>query len=321
MKSSILRGLSIAVLGTTLFTCALAQTFPTQTIKIVVPFPPGVTPDTTARVLAAKLGEVLGQSVVVENRPGAGGTIGATAVAKAPADGYTIFYAPNSVFTMAPHMYKKLPYTSSELQPVAVVGQLGYVLLATKDFPASNLKEFADYVRARPGAVSYGSYGTGTGTHLSMALLEKQLRLKMEHVPYKTSPIPDLISGQYQLLIEPYGGQGLEAMKAGKLKALGVTLKSRSPEWPEVPSISEMAPGYESPGWLGFWLPSRTPAAIQQKYQEALGKVMALPDVKAKFRSLSIDATNIGPAEMTRNIERESSLWASLLKELAITLD
>jgi tripartite-type tricarboxylate transporter receptor subunit TctC len=321
MKASLFKRLATAMLGLALSGGALAQEFPVQPIKIVVPFPPGVTPDTTARLLAARLSEVLGQPVLVDNRPGAGGTIGAAAVAKAPADGYTIFYAPNSVFTMAPHMYRKLPYASNELQPVAIVGQLGYVLLAAKDFPASNMKEFFEYVGAHPGAVNYASYGTGTGTHLTMELLAKQLRLKMEHIPYKASPVPDLMSGQVQLLFEPYGGQGLEAMKAGKLKALGVSLKTRSPEWPSVPAISEVAPNYESPGWLGFWLPAKTPASVQDKFREAFAKVMSSSEVKTRFRSFSIDATNIGPADMAKTIDKESALWSSLLKELSISLD
>ncbi|MDH6169990.1 tripartite-type tricarboxylate transporter receptor subunit TctC [Variovorax boronicumulans] len=302
-------------------TCAAAQVFPSQPIKVVVTFPPGVTPDTTARLLATKLGEVMGQPVVVDNRPGAGGTIGAGVVAKSVADGYTVLYAPNSVFTMAPHMYRKLPYTSAELEPVSIVGELGYVLLANKDLRVSNLKEAVDYIRARPGKVNFASYGVGTGTHLTMELLQKELGLKMEHIAYKSSPIPDLISGQVQFLFEPYGGQGLESAKAGQLKALGVSLRKRSPELPTVPSISEVAPSYESPGWLGFWLPAKTPAAVQKKYQEALTQVMAMPEVKAKFRGLSIDATNSGPRVMANTIQTQSALWGTLLKDLSISLE
>lgn len=321
MIISIVRSCAATAFGLVLATAGFAQPFPTQPIKVVVTFPPGVTPDTTARMLAAKLQDVLGQAVVVDNRAGAGGTIGAAVVAKAPADGYTILYAPNSVLTMAPHLYKKLPYAPSELKPVSIVGELGYVLLANKDFPAANMKELVDYVKARPGAVSYASYGVGTGTHLTMELLQKELGLKMLHVAYKSSPVPDLVSGQVQLLFEPYGGQGVESVKAGRLKALGVTLKNRAPELPSVPSISDVAPRYESPGWLGFALPAKTPAAVQQKYLEALATVMAMPDVKSKFRGLSVDAVNTGPSEMSKAIEHESALWSSLLKDLSIVLD
>jgi len=311
----------MAMAGGTGSAAAAAQTFPTQPIKIVVTFPPGVTPDTTARLLATKLGEVMGQPVVVDNRPGAGGTIGAGVVAKAPADGYTVLYAPNSVFTMAPHMYRKVPYTPAELEPISIVGELGYVLLGNKDLPVSNLKEAIDYIKARPGKINFASYGVGTGTHLTMELLQKELGLKMEHISYKSSPVPDLISGQVQFLFEPYGGQGLESAKVGQLKALGVSLRKRSPELPSVPSISEVAPNYESPGWLGFWLPARTPAAVQTKYQDALTRVMVMPDVKARFRALSIDATNSGPAVMSNTIQKQSALWGALLKDLSISLE
>lgn len=321
MKRTILRALICALLGSVQLASASAQTFPTQTIKLVVPYPPGVTPDITARVLAAKLGDVLGQAVIVDNRLGAGGTIGAAVVAKAPADGYTMLYAPSALLTMTPLMYKKLPYSNADLQPVSFIGYLGYLLMVNNDFPAANLKEFVDYVRAHPKGVRYASYGIGSGTHLSMELFAKQAGLQMEHIPYKSTPTTDVMSAQVQLMLEPYGGQALEVVKAGKLKALGVTPRQRSPEWPNVPSMSEVAPGYDVLGALGIWLPAKTPTAIRQRYLEALGKVMAMPEVKDRFRSLSIEPVNTGPAPMLKTIEKETALWSSLVKELDISLD
>jgi tripartite-type tricarboxylate transporter receptor subunit TctC len=189
--------------------------FPTRPIKVVTTTPPGVTPDVTARAIATKLGQVWNTPVVVDNRPGAGGTIAADAVAKSPADGYTLLYAPNPVPTMAPYLYSKLPYAPSDLQPITIVAQVGYVLLANKNLPVSTMKELADYLRARPNAVSYASYGVGAGTHLLMEKLAADMQVKLLHVPYKASPLPDLMSGQVQLLIEPFGGPAVEAVKAG----------------------------------------------------------------------------------------------------------
>lgn len=298
-----------------------AQPFPARPVRIILTAPPGTTPDITARLLATKLSEVWRQPVVVDNRVGAGGTIGADAAAKSPADGYTVLYAPNPVFTMAPHMYQKLPYAITDFQPVTMVARLGFILLANKEFPASNLKEAIDYVRANPGTVSYGSYGVGSGPHLSMALLEREQQLRLVHVPYKAGAAQDLVGGQVQLLFEPYGGTALEFAKTGKVKVLGVSMKSRSPDWPNVPAISEVVPGYESPGWLGWFLPARTPPEITQKYQEAIATVMAMPEIQAQFRKLSVEPVNTGPVVLAETIRQETAYWSSLIKRLGIRLD
>lgn len=298
-----------------------AQTFPSKTIRVVVTVPPGVTPDITARLLASRMGPGMGQPLVVDNRPGAGGTIGADQVAKSPADGHTLLYAPNPVATMAPHMYSKLPYAPSDLKPVSIVGKLGYVLLANKDAPFSSIKELIEYARARPDGVSYASYGVGTGSHLAMEQLQNDLKLKMLHVPYKSSPTTDLIGGQVQLLFEPYGGAALESVKAGKLKAIGVTLTTRSPALPDTPSISETVPGFESPGWLGFWVPSGTPPAIVKRYEDEIARAVASAEVQERFRALSITPTTIDAKDMADTIARESTYWGALIRRLGIKLD
>jgi tripartite-type tricarboxylate transporter receptor subunit TctC len=271
--------------------------------------------------VGAKLAKTWNSPVVVDNRPGAGGTIAADVVAKATPDGYTVLYAPNPVPTMAPFLYTRLPYAQSDLRPITIVAQLGFVLLANKDLPVSNLKELAAYARARPGQVTYASYGVGSGTHLIMERLEGAMHMKLLHVPYKSSPLSDLLGGQVLLLLEPYGGSAVEAFKAGRLKALGVTLSTRSSTLPDVPAISEVVKGFESPGWLGFWLPAKTPEAVVQKYQNGLAKVMADPEVQSQFRDLSIMSVNTGPAAMSEAIERESGYWGALIKRLGIKFD
>lgn len=298
-----------------------AQSFPSKPVKIVLTAPPGTTPDITARFLATRLSELWRQPVVVDNRVGAGGTIGADVAAKAPADGYTLLYAPNPVFTMAPHMYQKLPYSNADFQPLSIVGRLGFILLASKDLPVSNLKELVAYARARAGEITYGSYGVGSGPHLSMELLESQLQLKLVHVPYKANAAQDLLGGQVQLMFEPYGGAALEFAKTGRVKVLGVSMKTRSPDWPNAPAISEVVPGYESPGWLGLLLPAKTPPEIVQKYQDAIATIMAMPDVQAQFRRLSIEPVNTGPDSMAQTIKQQSAHWGALIKRLAIRLD
>lgn len=300
---------------------AQAQPFPSRPIKVVVPTAAGVTPDVTARILGNKLAEVLGRPVVVDNRPGAGGTIAADAVAKAAPDGHTVLYAPNQVPTMVPFLYNKLPYAQSDLRPVTIVAQVPYVLLANRDLPVSNLKELAEYARANPEKVSYGSYGVGAATHLLMERLGGEMQAKLLHVPYKTSPLPDLISGRVQLLMEPFGGSAVEALKAGRVKALGVTLNTRAAALPNVPAISEFVNGYEARGWLGFWVPAATPDTVVQKYQEGFAKVMADPEVQAQFRGLDILSVNTGADAMTQTIARESATWGALIQKLGIKLD
>ncbi|MDR6859468.1 tripartite tricarboxylate transporter substrate binding protein [Variovorax guangxiensis] len=315
------RLLLAAALGATLAVAHAQSVFPSRPIKVVVTTPVGVTPDVTARLIATKLGQAWSMPVVVDNKPGAGGTIAADAVAKAAADGYTLLFAPNPIPTMAPHLYSKLPYAQTDLQPITIVAQVGYVLLANKDLPVSNMKELAEYVKARPGAVSYASYGVGAGTHLLMEKLAAEMQVTMLHVPYKTSPLPDLMSGQVQLLIEPFGGPAVEAVKAGRLKPLGVTMKTRSPALPKVPSISETFGGFESVGWLGFWVPAKTPVAVVQKYHDAIAEVMAQQDVQNQFRDLSIVPVNTGPVTMAQTIERESGTWGALIRRLGIKMD
>jgi tripartite-type tricarboxylate transporter receptor subunit TctC len=300
---------------------AQAQPFPSRPIKVEVTTPAGVTPDVTARIVGNKLAQVWHSPVIVDNRPGAGGTIAADVAAKAAPDGYTVLYAPNPVPTMAPFLYTKLPYSQSDLRPVAIVAQLGFVLLANKSLPVSDLKELAAYVRAHPGQVTYASYGIGSGTHLIMERIEADLQMKLLHVPYKSSPVPDLLAGRVQLLLEPYGGSGVEALKTGRLKALGVTLNARSPSLPDVPAISEVVKGFESPGWLGFWLPAKTPESIVRKYREGIAKVMADPEVQARFRELSIVPVDIGPEAMAQAIAQESAYWGPLIARLGIKLD
>lgn len=300
---------------------AAAQAFPARPAKVIVTVPPGVTPDITARLLASKLGAALGQPMTVENRAGAGGTIAADAVAKAPADGYTLLYAPNPVATMAPFMYSKLPYAQTDLQPISIVGKLGYVLLANKDLPASNMTELVQYLRERPGVVPYASYGIGTGTHMAMEQLQNDMQLKLLHVPYRTSPTTDLMAGQVQLMFEPYGGAALQSIASGRLKALGVTLTTRSPALPNVPAISETIPGFESPGWLAFWAPAKTPPAVLQRYQDEIARAVAHPDVQKQFTELSIQPVAIDARGMTQTIEKEAAYWSALIRRLGIKLD
>ena len=313
--------LALAAVLATSALIAQAQSFPTRPIKLVVPTAAGVTPDVTGRILGNKLGQVLNGAIVVDNRPGAGGTIAADVVAKAPPDGYTVLYAPNQVPTMAPFMYHKLPYAQSDLRPVTIVAQVGYVLLANKDLPVTNMKELAEYVRANPGKVSYGSYGVGAATHLLMEKLGGEMHAKLLHVPYKTSPLADLVSGRVQLLMEPFGGSAVEAYKAGRVKALGVTLNTRAAALPNVPPISEYVKGFDTRGWLGLWVPAATPEPVVQKYQEGLAKVMADPEVNAQFRGLDILPVNTGADAMAQTIAKESATWGPLIQKLGIKLD
>lgn len=291
-----------------------ADTWPSRPIKLVVPYPPGGSTDVTARVIAENLRPVLGQTVVIDNRPGAGGNIGAEAVAKSAPDGYILLMATSTHVTNM-SLYKNLPYDFvQDLTPVSQITFIPNVLVVGNNLPASNLAEFIAYVKSGKYAVNYGTAGNGSSQHLSSALFNSMVAGNMVHVPYKggAPATADLLAGQIQAYFGPLV-EVLTHIRGGKVKALGITTKKRSPLLPEVPTIAEALPGYEVALWNAILAPAKTPVEIVNKLNEAIVKVLNLPEVKARLAEQGSEPVGNSPTEFKQFIAAEVDKWRSLV--------
>ncbi|MDB5825031.1 MAG: transporter substrate-binding protein [Herminiimonas sp.] len=308
-----------AVLSTVALSCmiapSVAQEWPTKPITLIVPFSVGGSTDITARLLADKLRNVLGQSVIVENRAGAGGNIGAAAVAKAAPDGYTLLMA-TSTHVTNPSLYKNLPYdVIKDFVPVAQIAFIPNLLAANKDLPVKNLEEFVRYVKENKGPVNYGSSGSGTSQHLAGALFNNIANGKMVHIPYKGggAAVGDLLAGQIQVYFGAIP-EVVSFVNAGKLKALGITTKERSPRFPDVPAINEVLPGYEVALWNGILAPVGTPAPVIGKLNDAIKKVLQNPEMQKRLTEQGSAPIGSSPEEFKKFMSSEVSTWARIVK-------
>lgn len=294
---------------------SVAQEWPTKPITLIVPFSVGGSTDITARLLADKLRNVLGQSVIVENRAGAGGNIGAAAVAKAAPDGYTLLMA-TSTHVTNPSLYKNLPYdVIKDFVPVAQIAFIPNLLAANKDLPVKNLEEFVRYVKENKGPVNYGSSGSGTSQHLAGALFNNIANGKMVHIPYKGggAAVGDLLAGQIQVYFGAIP-EVVSFVNAGKLKALGITTKERSPRFPDVPAINEVLPGYEVALWNGILAPVGTPAPVIGKLNDAIKKVLQNPEMQKRLTEQGSAPIGSSPEEFKKFMSSEVSTWARIVK-------
>ena len=304
------------VLLTALFAApACADSWPSRPIKLVVPYPPGGSTDITARVVADNLRPLLGQPVVIDNRPGAAGNIGAEAVAKSAPDGYTLLMA-TSTHATNPSLYKNLPYDfAQDFAPVSQITFIPNLLVVDPRIPASNLAEFIAYVKSGKNAVNYGSAGNGSSQHLSGALFNSMVSGNMVHVPYKggAPATADLLAGQIQAVFAPLV-EVISHVRAGKLTALGVTTRKRSPLLPDVPAISEALPGYEVALWNGILAPAKTPAEAVNRLTEAIARVLQQPDIRGRLAEQGSEPVGNSPAEFRQFIQAETEKWKTLVK-------
>jgi tripartite-type tricarboxylate transporter receptor subunit TctC len=301
---------------------AHAQDYPSRPVKLIVPFSPGGAVDGPTRIVAQKLSERLGQQVVVENKPGAGATLGAGEVAKAPPDGYTLLLA-SQTNAISATMYRKLPFDPIEdFSPVMLVGEEPGVLVVHPSFPAKTLDEFIAYVKDNPGKVDYASSGNGSGQHLFAAMFASMAGLKMNHVPYKGSAqaTTDLLGGTVPVSIPGTAGM-MGHIKAGKLRALATTGAKRAEALPDLPAIAERLPGYEAYVWLGVLAPKGTPQPIVDKLSRELAAVMAQPDVKAYYANHNLEIVASTPAEFGRFFRAERDRWAKVIAETGAKIE
>ncbi|MFD4840673.1 tripartite tricarboxylate transporter substrate binding protein [Achromobacter sp. NPDC058515] len=294
---------------------ARAENWPSRPITLVVPLAPGGSTDATARLIAQKLPKELGQPVVVENRAGAGGNIGAAFVAKAAPDGYTFLMHTTTLVTNVT-LYKNMPLdVQKDLTPVSRVSLIPNVLMVNTDFPAKTLAEFIAYVKARKGVVNYGSAGNGTSQHLSGSLLGQMAGANMTHVPYKggAPANTDLLAGQIQAVFSPMV-EILPFIDSGKLRPLAVTTAQRSPRLPDVPAVAEALPGYEVVLWNGVWAPAGTPPAIVQRMNHAINAVLNDPDVRKILNDQGSAPAGDTPEDFRKLVNTEIKKWGDLVK-------
>lgn len=303
---------------------AMAQaSFPTKPVTLVVTYPPGGGADAMARLIAPKMGEALGQAVIIENKPGAGGQIGASAVAKAAPDGYTLMLDASS-FAANPALYPKLPYDSLKaFKPIGVVALFPNVVLVNANFPAKNVSELIATARKAKDAVSYASSGNGSAQHLAGALFESAAKVDMVHIPYKGGgpALNDVIGGQVPLFFGNLAST-LQHVQAGKLRALAVTSAKRANALPDVPTLAEAGvPGSEIYEWNAIFAPAGTPDAVVDKLSDALIKAMDHPEVKARLAQLGGDVQKGGPKAAQEFIQGQMALWARVVKAKGIALE
>lgn len=300
---------------------AFAQSYPGKSIRMIIPFPPGGATDILGRVLAQKLGDQLGQSVVVENRPGAGGAIGSEMLAKAPPDGYTIQMATVSTHSIGPAMNPKTPYdVKRDFAPVAHLADATNVLIVSPSLPVNNLKEFIAYLKANPGRVNFSSSGNGTIVHMTGEMFKMQTGTFAVHIPYRGTAlaIPDIISGQIGFMFDNITST-LAQVKSGKVKALGITQLKRSPLLPEIPTMDEAGlKGFESNTYFGVFAPAGTPAPIVQRLNAEINKALLVADFKERLAANGAEGVGGTPEQFARVIERETAKYAAVIKRAGI---
>ena len=296
---------------------AHAQTaWPAKPIRLIVGFAAGGSTDVTARIIAQALSERLGQPVVVENRGGAGGNIGADAVAKADPDGYTLLMATSSTFAANPNLYKTLPFdVQKDFAPITVTAFIPNLLVVNPSVPANNVADFMAYLKANPDRLNYASAGNGTSQHLSGELFNALAGVRMTHVAYRggAPAVSDLLGGQVQVIFAPLV-EVIQQVRAEKLKALGITTAKRSPLLPEVPPILESLPGYEVALWNGLLAPAKTPPEIIDRVNRATIEALRSPEVKAKLAEQGSEPVGNTPAEFKAFIESELVKWRRLVE-------
>jgi tripartite-type tricarboxylate transporter receptor subunit TctC len=297
-------------------TCALAQNYPTKPIRLIVSYPAGGPNDIVGRTVGQRIAELIGGSIIVENRSGAGGNIGTEFVAKAPPDGYTLLMAAGAI-SISPSIYPKLGYDLvRDLAPISMAAVSTFVLLLHPAVPAKNVKELVALAKSRPGGLNFASSGLGAPPHLSAELFQSMAGIKMEHVPYKgaTPALTELLGGQVDLY---FGGisAAVPYVKSGRLRALGVTSKKRSQALPEVPTLDEAGlRGFDISTWFGLMAPAGTPREIVAKLHEATVKAVALPQVRDTLLAVGFEPESSTPERFAAHIKEELKKFAAIVK-------
>lgn len=299
--------------------------WPDRPVRVIVPFPASGATDLVARTVAQRVAADLGQQMVVDNKPGAGGTIGAAEAAKAAPDGYTLLLTTSSTHAISPHLMPRLAYDArKDFTPVVHLADAPSVVLVTNSLPVKTMGELIAYGKANPGKLNYATSGNGTIVHLNTAAFMAQAGVDMTHIPYKGTAlaIPDLIAGQTQVLFDSLP-TGMPHAKAGRLRALGVTSEKRSALAPELPTLAESGlPGYSSVTWFGVYLPAGAPPALVERVHAAFSRAVQSPEVAASLAKLGVEpAAASTPAQFGAMVQADSNRWASVIRQHKISID
>ena len=303
---------------------AAAETWPAKPVHVIVPFPPGSSPDLVARMLTDKLAQALGQPVIVENKPGAGGNLGTGLVAKAEPDGYTLGLSIPGPLAVNTVLYKKMEYDPfTELAPITLVALSPNVLIVNPSLGVNSVQEFIDYAKARPGKLNYGSVGNGSASHLTMELLKMQAGVDIVHVPYPGSPQVNtaILANQVQAgFVVP--GTAMPLVQSGRIKALAVTSSAKSPVLPDLPTVAETGfPGFESSAWIGMVAPARTPAPIIDRLNRELVVIIHSTEVREKMLRIYFQAVGTAPEGLASLMRSERDRWAKVIKQTGASAD
>ncbi len=303
---------------------ASAQPYPSKPVRIVLGFPPGGATDILARDFAARLGDELKQQVLIENKPGAGGTIGADLVAKSPADGYTLTIGTSSNHAIALSLYKKLPYDPvKDFAPITMLAVSQNVVVVNQSVPANSIKELVAYAKANPAKVNFGSSGNGTISHLTGEMFNTLNGTQITHIPYKGSAFvfPDLVSGQITMMFDSTISIA-PILKSGKARPLAVTGSKRSKLMPELPTVAESGyPGFESTNWFGFFAPAGTPKDIVSRLHAASVKVLSAPELQERFAKQGAEVVANTPDEAAAMLKSDIAKWAEVAKKSGAKID
>ena len=290
---------------------------------MIVPFPAGGATDILARALSQKLGEKIGQTVVVENRPGAGGTIGADAASKSAADGYTLLLATSSTHSIGPAINPKIPYNAeADFTPIAYVASSPNVVVVPNTLPVKTMREFIDYARKNPGRLNYASSGNGTIVHLTTEYFKAQSNTFILHIPYRGTAlaIPDLVSGKVDVMFDSFV-TGMPHVRDGKLRALAITSARRSALAPDMPTVAEVLPGFESVTWFGLYGPRGLPQDLTAKISQAVNAALADADVKERFARLGAEPAGGTPQAFAAMVKADNAKWKKIIAERKISVE
>lgn len=302
---------------------ASAQEYPARPVRVVVPFPPGGATDLVTRIVAQRLTEIWGYTIVVDNRTGAGGNIGADIVAKASADGYTLLMTSGSIVTANPHMYRKMTFDpAKDLAAITNVASGPQALVVNASFPAKTLNELIVAAKAKPKSINFGSAGIGTQTHLAAENFAAAAGIDVTHVPYKGEgpAMADMMAGQIQF-VTPNLSAAIGFVQQGRIRALAVTSKQRFKLLPNVPTVAETIPGFENLGWFGLMTPTGTSPAVIAKVHRDAAKVLQSQDVRSRFEQLGMDAVGNTPAQFSAAIAQESQHWKKIIQARKLYVD
>ncbi len=316
------RQIIIALIAVALSAMAAAQNYPTKAIRMIVPYPPGGGNDTMARTVGQKMSESLGQQVVIDNRGGAGGNIGAEMAAHAAPDGYTLFLGGTGSHGTNPNL-QKVPYDPvADFAPISLIASAPLLVVVNNSVPAKSIKELVALAKARPGQLNFASSGTGTIAHLAAELLNSMGGIKMQHVPYKgTGPaLTELLAGQVQVMLNSAVSM-LPQVRGGKLRALAMTGAKRFAAMPDLPAVAETLPGYEAASWYGILAPARTPRPIIDRLNREIVSVAQRPEVRERMIADGAEPVGNSPEEFAAHIKRELARWGKVIKDANIRLE